>query len=120
MSKDNRRFSRIVLNVRARLVVSGEQYSIDQIANLSVGGCLLHIGKDLSLGSKCTLTILLARMEPGVDVSGEIVRSNEGEVGIKFTAVNPDSLFHLQNIIRYNAENPDIIEEEIVTCPGLK
>ncbi len=120
MSKDNRRFSRIVFNVRARLVAGEKKYSIDQIANLSVGGCLLHIGEDLPLKSECTLTILLARMEPGVAISGEIARSSEGEVGIKFTAIDPDSLFHLQNIIRYNAEDPDVIEEEILTCPGLK
>ncbi len=120
MSKDKRRFSRIVFNVRAKLAVGEKKYFIDQIANLSVGGCLLHIGEDLPSGSECTLTILLTRMEPGVDISGEIVRSNEGEAGIKFTAITPDSLFHLHNIIRYNAGDPDIIEEEIFLCPGLK
>ena len=120
MSKNNRRFSRIVFNVRARLLIGEKKYSIDQIANLSVGGCLLHIGEDHPLGSECTLTILLARMEPGVDVTGEIVRSDKGEVGIKFTSIDPDGLFHLQNIIRYNADDPDTIEKEIHFCPGLK
>ena len=120
MSINNRRFSRIVFNVRARLVAGEKKYSIAQIANLSVGGCLVHIGEDLPLKSECTLTILLARMEPGISISGEIARSGDGEVGIKFTAIDPDGLFHLQNIIRHNAENPDVIEEEILTCPGLK
>ena len=119
MSSEKRRFSRILFKVRAKLKVDGTEYSVDQIANLSVGGCLLQIGEDVSEGSGCDFTILLDRMAPGVNVKGEILRSNEGEVVVQFTAIDPESLFHLQNIIRYNAENPDAIEEEISEHPGL-
>lgn len=119
MSEEKRRFSRIFFNVKARLDVNGTTYEVDQIANLSVGGCLVQIGEDVHEGSKCTFTILLDRMAPGVEVIGEVLRSNEGEVVVKFTTIEPESLFHLQNIIRYNAENPDEIEEEISEHRGL-
>ncbi|MBU1568576.1 MAG: PilZ domain-containing protein, partial [Proteobacteria bacterium] len=95
-------------------------YAVDRIANLSVGGCLLEIEGNIPLGSDCKFTILLPRMAPGVDVFGEIVRSGNGEVSLKFTRIDPENLFHLQNIIRYNAEDPDAIEEEISIHPGLK
>ncbi len=117
---EKRRFSRIYFNVMAKLTVEETVYTVDRIVNLSVGGCLLEIAEDLPLGSNCKFTILLERMAPGVDVLGEIVRSGNGEVSLKFTTIELDSLFHLQNIIRYNAENPDVIEEEINAHPGIK
>lgn len=119
MSEEKRRFSRVLFDVRARLEVEGATYVVERIANLSVGGCLVKIGEDIQSGARCTFTILLDRMAPGVDVIGEVLRSIEGEIVIKFTTIDPENLFHLQNIIRYNAENPDNIEEEISEHPGL-
>lgn len=119
MSQEKRRFSRIFFNVRAKLEVEGATYVAERIANLSVGGCLIQVGENLQSGSPCTFTILLDRMEPGVRVIGEVLRSAEGEVVVKFTTIDPEDLFHLQNIIRYNAEDPDDIEDEINQHPGL-
>jgi hypothetical protein len=56
---------------------------------------------------------------PEVMVNGKIVRSDQGMIGIKFTGIDPDSLFHLHNILRYNAPNPDQIEQEIDKHPGI-
>lgn len=120
MTDDKRRFSRIFFDVRAKLTVDGAVYTVDRIANLSVGGCLLEIEADFPLGSDCTFTILLPEMAPDVDVFGEVVHAGNGAVGLKFTMIDPENLFHLQNIIRYNAEDPDVIEEEISAHPGLK
>jgi len=120
MTEDKRRFSRIFFNVKAKLAVAGAVYTVDRIANLSIGGCLLEIDADIPLGSVCTFTILLSRMAPGVEVLGEIVRVGKGEVSLKFTTIEQENLFHLQNIIRYNAEDVDVIEEEISIHPGLK
>ncbi len=120
MTDNKRRFSRIFFNVRAKLDVDGTVYTVDRIANLSVGGCLLEIDGKFPLGSDCKFTILLPRKEPGVDVFGEIIRAGSGEISLKFTKIDPENLFHLQNIIRYNAEDPDAIEEEINIHPGLK
>ena len=120
MTDNKRRFSRIFFNVRAELEVGGAVYTVDRIANLSVGGCLLEIDEKFPLGSDCKFTILLPRMEPGIDVFGEIIRTGNGEISLKFTTIDTENLFHLQNIIRYNAEDPDVIEEEINTHPGLK
>ncbi len=120
MTDNKRRFSRIFFNVKANLTVDGAVYNVDRIANLSVGGCLLETKGEFPQGSDCKFTILLPRMAPGVDVFGQIVRVGNGEISLKFTTIDPENLFHLQNIIRYNAEDPDAIEEEISIHPGLK
>lgn len=120
MTDEKRRFSRIFFNEKAELLLDGTVYRVDRIANLSVGGCLLEIDEDLPAGSECKFTILLSGMDPGVVIWGEVVRAEKGEVSLKFTTIEPENLFHLQNIIRYNSENPDRIEEEINIHPGLK
>ncbi|MGB3212323.1 MAG: PilZ domain-containing protein [Desulforhopalus sp.] len=120
MTKEKRRFSRIFFEVQAKITVGGVVYTVDQIVNLSVGGCLLEIEEDLPLGSVCTFTILLPQTASGIDVVGEIVRAGNGEVSLNFITITPENLFHLQNIVRYNAKDPDLIEEEISAHPGLK
>jgi c-di-GMP-binding flagellar brake protein YcgR len=121
MAEDKRRFSRIFFKVPVELTVADTSYTIEQIANLSIGGCLLKIEDDLPVGSDCKIAILLEETphDLRVEVNGKIVRSDAETVGIKFTRINPDDLIHLQNIIRYNAEDPDKISEEIKQHPGL-
>lgn len=120
MTAEKRRFSRIDFNVRARLAVDDREYPVERIINLSVGGCQLETGAKLPLGAECRFTILLPRMAPGVDVFGEVVRSGDREASLKFIRISPENLMHLQNIIRYNADDPEQIEEEISSHPGLK
>ncbi len=120
MTVERRKFSRIVFDVEAKLTVGEDEYNLDRLTNLSVGGCLLAVNDGFAAGQECTVTILLSRMEPGVLVYGKIVRLAEGEVSIQFTSVTPENLQHLQNIIRYNVDDPERIEEEISARTGLR
>jgi len=121
MADEKRRFSRIVFKMNAEFAVRGKLFKVDEIANLSVGGCQLEIGEDFPAGTDCTLLIVLnpADRTMNVEVVGEVVRSMKGVVGIRFNSIGPEALVHLQNIIRYNAPDPDRIEEEIGKHPGL-
>ena len=121
MTEEKRRFSRIVFNMNAELTVSGRIFPVAEMINLSVGGCQLEIGEDFPAATPCSLLIVLnpADRSMNVDVDGEIVRSDSGVVGIRFSTISPEALGHLQNIIRYNAADPDRIEKEIIDRPGL-
>lgn len=89
---------------------------------LSVGGCLLKIS---SLGcmpdQPCSLKIILkvSGDEPNVNIEGKIVRCKNSTVGVKFTRIDMENLFHLQNIARFNSDDPDWIEKEIKDHPGI-
>jgi len=120
MTVEKRKFSRIVFAVESELTVGEVEYNLDRITNLSVGGCLLAVNDGFAAGQECTVTILLSRMVPGVLVYGKIVRVAEGEVSIQFTSVTPENLQHLQNIIRYNVDNPERIDEELSARIGLR
>ena len=122
MSDEKRRFTRIPFRVKAEVAISNVLYSSEEIDNLSVGGCLLPIDIDVATGTKCRLKIFLSGTTSDlcVQITGKIFRSESGSVAIKFTEIEPDSLFHLQNIILYNYPDTDKIEQEIRNHPGLE
>ena len=122
MLNEKRRFTRIGFKMSGELTVADQVFRVDQISNLSVGGCSLGLGVVFDAGTACRFWVPLdpAHSELGVDVQGEIVRCDGQYVSIRFTSIDPDSLFHLQNIIRYNALDADQIEAEIIEHPGLR
>lgn len=118
---EKRRFSRIGFNMPVDLIVNEQRYSFHQVDNLSVGGCSLETHEDFRVGDACQFWLPLdpTNSDFGVEAFGKIVRCGRGTVGVQFTRIDPDSLYHLQNIIRYNAPDPERIEEEIIDRPGL-
>jgi len=121
MSEEKRRFTRVQFNMAADLTVNSKVISFSNIENLSVGGCLLVTSVRLEVGATCRFWLPLdqANTELGVEVFGEIARCDGESVSVRFTKITPESLFHLQNIIRFNAPDPDGIDNEIGKHPGL-
>ena len=122
MQSEDRKFTRVPFNVSTELKTRDSVYISNRILNLSVGGCLLPIKSDLIPGTDCRIIIRLegTGADISVHIKGEIVRVDSRSVAVKFILIDPDSLFHLQNIIRYNAEDPDKVEDEISKHPGLR
>lgn len=122
MPDEKRRFTRVPFEVKGEMTVNDVLYYSEKINNLSVGGCLLLLEADVETGTKCHLKIMLsgANSKLSVQVEGKIIRCEPGAVAIKFTTIEPDSLFHLQNIIRYNYPDTDKVEQEISNYPGLE
>lgn len=121
MEDEKRRFTRFTLNMNTTLYVEDDSYDVDTISNLSIGGCLLPIHADLPQDAPCSIIIKLGLSENDVSikVEGLIKRSEHGDVAVKFTTIDPDSLFHLQMLARYNASDTEKVEEEIKEHPGL-
>ena len=121
MSQEKRRFSRIPFQVNAEITVDREVYPVAKINNLGIGGGFFPLDRDLTPGSPCQVKIILngASSELSIRVTGRILRNLPDAVAIQFTSIDPDSLYHLQNIIRFNAGDPDAIEGEIERHPGI-
>lgn len=118
---EKRRFSRITLNMAAELTVGGTVYSFNQVDNISVGGCSLQTTAEFPQGTACRfwLPLDVATADVGVEVFGEVVRCDHQTVNVRFNRITPESLFHLHNLIRFNAVDPDRIDHEICERPGL-
>lgn len=121
MSEEKRRFSRIPFKVNAEITSNDKVFLVDEIINLSIGGGFFPIDEHLDSGTSCRIEIILegSSSELSIYVSGEVIRSLPEGVAIQFIRIDPDSLFHLQNIIRFNAPDPDTIEKEINQHPGI-
>lgn len=111
MSMDRRRFTRVTFQTDVRLECDGQTLVTRDLYNLSIGGCLMRLEGRLPLGASCSVAISLSQQEDGpiIQVEGEIVRSDD-MTAIKFLRIDPDSLYHLQNIIRYNAVDTDLVD----------
>ena len=96
-------------------------YRAEEVIDLGVGGCLLPITGELKSGTACHLKFILSgtSSELSIRVEGKIIRREPEAVAVKFTQIDPDSLFHLQNMIRYNSQDPEAVEQEILEHPGL-
>lgn len=121
MTDEKRRFPRVFFGAHAVLEVEGESYEVEEITSISIGGCLLPIESSLREGSECRTCIYLtgSSSERVVRAEGKIVRTEPGRVAIQFTGMDPDSLYHLHNVVRYNVRDADKVEREISRHPGL-
>ena len=121
MREERRRFSRISFKVSAEMTTDDAVYHVDEIVNLSMGGCLLPIKADLAQGISCRVKIFLSGTDSEVNprIDGEVSRVEGAAVAVRFIRIDPESLIHLQNIIRYNSPDADVIEREIIKNPSI-
>jgi len=121
MDQEKRRFTRFPLKMTAVLHVNDKEYTTNSLLNLSIGGCLVPLEVDAAPDMPCNMVICLgsADSELTIRTSGRIIRSVKGEVAVQFIGVDPDSLFHLQMLARYNSPEPEKVEEEIRKHPGI-
>lgn len=115
MSDNKRRFTRVVFRAEAELNVDGVIYTSAVIENLGIGGCLLPLSVPFAAETDCTVKIMMSgtSSELSIKAHGKIKRNNGDTVAVKFAKIDPDSLYHLKNIIRYNAADPDVVESEL-------
>jgi hypothetical protein len=122
MPPEKRRFTRIPIKLRSTLYIEGRPVLVSEsLLNLSIGGCLLPASVVFETGTSCQVEMALSGSNQSVTiyVDGELTRVDEDETAVRFTRIDPDSLFHLQNVIRYNTEDVDTVEAEIGQRPGI-
>ena len=121
MGNENRKFTRFHYKMNSEFSVNKDIYELDELINLSIGGCLLPIVVDAKSGDECSLKILLGDNEeaPVVSVEGKVLRVDDDTTAVSFNKIDPESLEHLHRIAQYNSSDPKKIEEEIKKHPGL-
>lgn len=95
---------------------SGQEYPGCAIQDLSVKGVFLVGVRQQALGDRCALTLCLSgtSSELCLRIQGEVAHIEEGGVGVHFIEMDLDSFYHLKNIVYFNAEDPDHIQEQLI------
>ena len=121
MTADNRKFTRFYFKMKSEFSVNNDVFVLQELINLSIGGCLLPVTAIAEPGDQCFLKILLGDDEfsPVVAIEGKIIRADDDATAMRFTKIDPESLEHLHRIAQYNASDPKKVEQEIKKHPGL-
>jgi hypothetical protein len=121
---DKRSFSRVETRHRVVLSDASGCEASGWLLNVSMNGILVECRCPWQEGVPCLVKICLSSNGDGVLISmkGKIVRGAPGDrCAVEFTEIcDPDSYFHLRNLVLYNAKDPEIVESEIETHSGIR
>jgi hypothetical protein len=123
----NREFTRSDASIRARVMVVGSNAIAGEVIegvteDLSMNGLFMKCESKLPLGTECEVNLTLEGSEQGIQIKirGKISRIEQGAIAISFLQIEDDSLEHLRNLILYNSEEIDRVEQEFTDHVGLK
>jgi len=116
-----RKFSRIGFQVDATVRTADRTFQ-GEVENLSMNGMFMVTGEHVPLGTPVDICIVLSGTTPEITVttSGAVSRIVEDGLGFTFEKTGPESYTHLKNIVAYNADDADMIMEEIHHSIGEK
>jgi hypothetical protein len=119
---NNRRFTRVDINVEVRVKTDRSVQIGGQARNLSLNGVYVVTYQCLPVETECEVVLVLQKYPTPrqIHAEGIVCRVTDGGMAIEFTAITPDNLAQLQHLIRYNAEDSEAIEEEISQSAGIR
>ena len=79
--------------------------------NLSLSGMLVKTDEIIPLGSICRVRLRLSGTQEPLELTmeGRLVRQDASGFGIQFDEMDLDSYTLLKEIVRHNADDPDLI-----------
>lgn len=109
-----RKFSRVRFNVNAAIETVGRKF-YGGVENLSMNGMFLVTSERLNIGEQVDITILLDGSDPEISVGfcGRVSRVTDEGLGFNFEKIDLDSYTHLKNIIAYNIDDAEKVNDEI-------
>jgi hypothetical protein len=112
-NRNRRQHSRVTFQTAIDLGFAGRRLEKCQTRDLSLKGVFV-IGTDGQEGEECEVALHLTGVSSNLTLKmrGKVVRVETGGVALRFSEIDLDSFAHLKNIIYYNTEDPDVLEEE--------
>ncbi len=113
----NERRSKTRVRFETRVVVRTDDAEVTARAgsrDVSLQGLYVTTDKRLPEGTPCEVEIRLTgtSIRLSIHAEGRVARSDARGLGIEFDSFDPDSYFHLRNLVMYNSEDPEAIERE--------
>ncbi|MFZ5776295.1 MAG: PilZ domain-containing protein [Thermodesulfobacteriota bacterium] len=112
---DNRRKnSRVVFRATVSLDFAGRQHAECETQDLSLKGVRVLGVTGHQAGEQCRVSLSLvgSTSHLALHMRGEVVRVDRDGIALHFVEMDPDSFFHLKNILYYNSQDPDRLDTE--------
>ena len=122
-SSEHREFTRVPIKIGVEVRAGDLVIKTHDTQDLSmVGLSLRYEGDSIPVGTSCDISVFLEGAEPPihVDMRGKVGRITGKELCLEFSEVQFESYEHLQNLVRYNSQNIDVVDTEISAHKGLK
>ncbi|MEW6594432.1 MAG: PilZ domain-containing protein [Thermodesulfobacteriota bacterium] len=118
MTETNRRKnSRVAFQATVSLSFAGARYEQCETRDLSLKGVFVVGLHGHKTGEQCEVVLCLTGTTSRLclEMKGEVARVEADGSGLRFREIDLDSFYHLKNILYYNSENPDQLDEEFNT-----
>ena len=110
---EKRRHKRVAFGTEA-VVRSGDVSISGTVSNLSMKGMLVATKDRLPGNDILEIEIVLSGSSTklAIEVKGKLIRQTEEGIAVEFTEMDLDSFMHLKNVVAYNSDDADAVEEE--------
>lgn len=112
---NKRRFSRVTAQFDVTLCAEAGDSVTGTLRDIAVQGAFVLCEPTLALGTPVDVSIVLHGGIGDIQVIARatVVRHEDSGLGVHFDEVDLESVEHLRNIITFNAEDPDVVWEEM-------
>ena len=112
---NKRKNSRVPFQATITLNFSNRKHEECETVDLSIKGVFVVGISGHAIGEKCQASLRLvgSTSDLTLNMQGEVVRAEENGLGLHFCETDLDSFYHLKNILYYNSENPDMLDDEM-------
>ncbi|MFC1524298.1 PilZ domain-containing protein [Thermodesulfobacteriota bacterium] len=117
MDENERRTNtRVAFQTLADIIFPDHRYQQCHTRNVSLTGIFIIGPQGRKIGEQCEAVVHLTggASDISVTVKGLVSRITDEGIGLKFNEIDLDSFQHLKNIVYYNAENPDDVNDEFL------
>ncbi len=113
--KNKRKNSRVPFQVIIGLDFPDKSHAECETEDLSLKGVSVLGVTGHKIGENCLVTLRLvgSTSHLSLKMKGTVVRVEEAGLALHFYEIDLDSFFHLKNILYYNSENPDALDDEL-------
>jgi hypothetical protein len=118
---NQREFTRVLVAARTVIKSAGTTLSASQTHSLSMKGMSIQCAERLPKGAECEISIILVDGEAEIQVQGNVVAHLPDGMAFVFTKIlGLDSFEHLRNLVFYNAQDVEQVEDEFKSHTGIR
>lgn len=122
ITDNHREFSRVDIKIQAEIEAVGKGRVSTRVQDVSMKGLFIEGQTDWPLGTECEIHLILEGGNPPVhiEVKGRVQRITEEGLALLFTEVGLEAYEHLHNLVMFNSDDPEKVEQELESHLGLK
>ena len=121
--ENKREFTRAEVRIMAELTALDKTTISGPVRDISMSGLFLPSNEPFPDETDCEVAVYLeggGESRLRLEMKGKIMRVDSKGFAVEFVEIEVDSVEHLQNLVKYNAENFSQVEQEFQEHIGLK